>query len=620
MEKTRERSLLEDSIISEIDFHFARLMTRLSGENASELFLAAALASRAVQGGHICLDLSQVAGVSITSGENEWICPDLQPWVEKLTRFDVVGKPGEYRPLILDPPSKLYLYRYWEYENRLADEIVRRAGKKRSPVDPFSFRRMIRTLFGGPSEGEADPLKAAAFIALARGLCIISGGPGTGKTTLIGKILAVYVEQHGSGAPRIALCAPTGKAAARLQEAIKQVKGGLPLEEGIKDAIPTEASTLHRLLAPIPGSPYFRHHPKNPLPKDLVVVDEASMVDVALMSKLLQALPPEASLILLGDKDQLASVEAGAVLGDLCGRGSVNGFSRDLCHEYEAWTGERIPAPAWSSAPEIQDCVVRLSKSYRFGHDSGIGALSRAVNQGDGPMALRLLKSGDFGEIRWQGLPSVAGLPQALRERVLEAFGPYSRVAPLNFFPIFEAFRILSAVRGGPFGVQALNLIVEQILRGENLVDPEKRWYPGRPILINRNDYPLGLFNGDTGVILPDPSAPGLKAFFLSSKGDLKSFQPFRLPEHETVYAMTVHKSQGSEFEKVLLILPEKSTPVLTRELIYTAVTRARAHVEIWGSEEVFLEGVSRRIRRVSGLRDRLWGPLRDSGGTRGTP
>ncbi|MBK5101081.1 MAG: exodeoxyribonuclease V subunit alpha, partial [Desulfobacteraceae bacterium] len=488
--------------------------------------------------------------------------------------------------------------------------IKARAATQIDDIDIHLLRDCLSRLFPEAQENHTDWQKVASFVSVMKRFCVISGGPGTGKSTVIAKILSLVLEQAKGHAFRIALAAPTGKAAARLQQAVKNGEKMLPLEERTKDTRATEASTIHRLLGSIPGSPYFRHNTKNPLPVDIVVIDEASMVDLALMSKLVQAIPPSARLILLGDKDQLASVEAGAVLGDICDTGRVHGLSKEISKRFQEVTGDRIDiAPEEDDKTGLQDCVVQLKKSYRFETDSGIGAVSRAVNKGDGDLALKLLKSGTYDDIRWKPLPKPNPLHRVLRQNVLEGYKPYLETSdPIEAFHLFEQFRLLCAVRKGPYGVMTLNLVAEKILQEENLITPGKRWYRGRPVLITRNDYNLGLFNGDIGIILPDPASnQDLRALFLSPDGTLRKLLPIRLPEHETVFAMTVHKSQGSEFDKALLLLPDRHTPLLTRELIYTGITRAKKGVDVWCTEGVFLESVNQQIQRVSGLRDALW-------------
>ncbi len=588
--------LIDHGSFSEIDIHFAKLMMRFSGQDIPELFLASALVSRATSEGHICLDLFSELG------------DDSKLW-ENLYSSNVVGKPGDYKPLILDDKSRLYLYRYWKYEKSLSDDINKRVTKVIEEIDIPLLKNGLSKLFPKSQDKETDWQKVAAFVSVMKRFCVISGGPGTGKSTVIAKILALILEQNNVRNIRITLAAPTGKAAARLQEAINKVKGMLPIEDHIKEAIVSEASTIHRLLGTIPGSPYFRHNAKNPLPAHIVVIDEASMVDLALMSKLVEAIPFSARLILLGDKDQLASVEAGSVLGDICDTGRIHGFSQEFSKKLNEIIGERIEKNLNSNnRPAIQDCVVQLNKSFRFGTDSGIGTVSQAVNKGDGTLALSILKNNDYDDIRWKDLPLSDNLHRVLRETVIQGFGPYlGATNPIEIFHLFERFRLLCAVRKGPYGVSALNLLAERILREENLITTEKRWYKGRPVLISKNDYNLKLFNGDIGIILPDQTSNDLRAFFLSPDGTLRRFLPIRLPEHETAYAMTVHKSQGSEFDETVLLLPDRYTPILTRELIYTGITRAKKSVEAWGIESVFLEAISKRTERTSGLRDALW-------------
>ena len=606
--------LLNQDLFTEIDIQFARFITRLSGKKAPELSLAAALVSHATSEGNVCLDLPSMESkplIENAPGPDTFVCPSLKDWRKKLFSSSVVGKPGQYRPLILDDYSRLYLYRYWEYEKILADNIRARAATQIGDIDLNLLRDGLSRLFSEIQENHTDWQKVASFVSVMKRFCVISGGPGTGKSTVIAKILSLVLEQAKDHRCRIALAAPTGKAAARLQQAVRNGKKMLPLgEERTKDTIATEVSTIHRLLGSIPGSPYFRHNTRNLLPVDILVIDEASMVDLALMSKLIQAVPPSARLILLGDMDQLASVESGAVLGDICDTGRGHGLSKEMCKRFQEVTGDKIDiSPEQGDGTGIQDCVVQLKKSYRFGTNSGIGAVSRAINEGDGNIALKLLKNGTYHDIRWKPLPQPNALYTVLKQNILEGYSAYLKTSdPIKTFHLFEQFRILCAVRKGPYGVMGLNLLAEKILQEENLITPGKRWYRGRPILITRNDYNLGLFNGDIGIILPDPASNhGLRALFLSSDDTLRKFLPIRLPEHETVFAMTVHKSQGSEFDKALFLLPDKNTPVLTRELIYTGITRAKKSVDVWGTEGVFLKGVNQRIQRASGIRHALW-------------
>lgn len=601
---------LEDTgLFSEIDLQFAQFITRISSRADETLFLAAALVSRATENGHVCLDLEAVAGRPFNSEDghgNGLACPGLSPWLESLARSEVVGRPGDEMPLILDEKYRLYLFRYWEYEHLFVRKIQESVNTGFDHIDEAVLKKGLAGFFERENTTGPDWQEVACFAAVTRPFCVISGGPGTGKSTVVARILALMALQDEGSPLKMALVAPTGKAAQRLQEAIRTATEDDCFPESIRKSLPSEASTIHRLLGAISGSPFFRHHAENPLAVDGVIVDEASMVDLPLISKLAQALPPRARLILLGDQDQLASVEAGAVLGDICDRGAAHYHSRAFCAQYHRLTGQVLPE---GSGPLIQDSLVRLEKNYRFGEGSGIGGVSRAVNRGDGEEALIILKSGTHDDVSWVRLPDPADLG-ALRERVLFGYRPYLEAQdPLKAFLEFDRFRIMCALRKGPYGVLHLNRVVERILLAENLINPKGPWYRGRPILIMQNDYPLGLFNGDVGLILPDRDAAGdLRAFFRKQDGSLRKIHPARLPEHETVFAMTVHKSQGSEFDDVVLILPDQPSPVLTRELIYTGLTRARKRAEVWSREEVFLKGVSRCIERSSGLREALWG------------
>ncbi|MBI5584653.1 MAG: exodeoxyribonuclease V subunit alpha [Deltaproteobacteria bacterium] len=604
-------NLRNQGFFSDLDVHFARFLSRLAGMDRPELSLAYALTSWAREQGHICLDLEFPAGPPFPEclPESEGLFYPSK-WIDLLQDTPVVGRPGDFCPLILSG-RRLYLHRYWKYEQDLITFIQRRDSKGIDSFDPAGLQEKLNRLF--PPSGAAGPdwQKTAALIAALKPFCVISGGPGTGKTTTVAKILALLLELNPDAPFRISLAAPTGKAAARLQESLTRVKKDLQVAENVKALFPEEAQTLHRLLGVLPEGGGFRQGADNPLEAEAVIVDEASMVDLALLAGLTAALPDRTRLILLGDQDQLASVEAGAVLGDICATGRPHGFSRPLVQTLQEVFGKEMTWPVEERPGRgLPDCIVPLRRNYRFGADSGIGAVSRLINAGAADSALDRIRGRDGEDIGWRELPPPERLSRALRERVQEGFSSYLKGSdPEEVFKQLTGFRILCALREGPYGVQALNVLVEQHLKREGLIRPEGRWYRGRPILITQNDYTLRLFNGDVGVILPDPGAAGeLRAWFPGEKGPWRKFLPRRLPAHETVYALTVHKSQGSEFDRVLLVLPDRDTPVLTRELVYTGITRARERVEIWGREAVFRQAVARRIRRSSGLREALWG------------
>ena len=420
-----------------------------------------------------------------------------------------MGRPGDFKPLVLDESGRLYLHRYWKYETALAEAIARLAKETAPLVDQQELQKGLTRLFPRNGGEDVDWQLVAAFAAIRKRLCIISGGPGTGKTRTVVVLLALLLEQHP--AMRVALAAPTGKAAARLQEALKHAKATLPCKQAAKDRLPAEASTIHRLLGSIPDSAFFRHDAENPLPFDVVVVDEASMVDLALMAKLVAAIPQSARLILLGDKDQLASVEAGAVLADLCNGGEQHGFSDEFIKEFRALTGQKLPAEAGAGrASDLGDCIVELRKNYRFGDQSGIYRLSRAVNDGDSGKALEVLREsgGSAGsQVSWKPLPEPAALKAALKPIVLSRYQDYLQAGnPTEALAALGRFRILCALRNGPYGVESLNRLVEEILSEAGLIEAKALFYAGRPVMVIRNDYNLKLFNGDIGVVLPNDS------------------------------------------------------------------------------------------------------------------
>lgn len=594
------------TLLSPLDLHFAGFMERLSGAPRPELALAAALVSRVTREGHVCFDLSRQGLGPDDGGAQDIVLPERGWWADRLRQSGVVGDPGEVKPLVLDRKGRLYLYRYWEYQDELARAVKERLGENPAEAERQVLRRGVAEVFPESGCDGVDWQKVAAVAAARRRFCVVSGGPGTGKTTTVARILALLARQHSGARIRTALVSPTGKGAARLQEAMKKAKESLPFGEDVKALLPDEASTIHRLLGAVRGSPYFRFDKHRRLPVDALVVDEASMVDLALMSKLAQALPPASRFILLGDKDQLSSVEAGAVLGDICDSARVHPFSDAFCREIREICGYRLEGGG--AAPVLSDSIVRLSRSYRFDERSGIASLSRAVNEGDADGALQTLQHEGHVDLSWSPLPSRDSLSSVLKDRAAAFHGLFLGSDPRDLLRVLDRFRILCALREGPFGARAVNRLIERIFREQRFIRGEGPWYRGRPVLVTRNDYSLHLYNGDVGIALPDPGAGGaLRVFFQAPDGALRAVHPVRLPEHETVYALTVHKSQGSEFDRVLFVLPDRDAPVLTRELIYTAITRARERVEVWGGNEVFRAAVSRSTFRLSGLRDALW-------------
>lgn len=572
---------------------FVASLQRLEPQAPEPVLLAAALCCEALAAGDVCLPLERLAGKRPWPEVNLSL-PPLPAWRAQLEASPLIGAPGDYAPLILSG-DRLYLARYQAYEQQLAELLLARAADA-PEVDEQQLADSLARLFAF-NQQSPDWQRLAAAQAVRRRLAVISGGPGTGKTTTVVRLLAALLEQPGGERLAIGLAAPTGKAAARMAEAIRNAKADLPVSDVVKEALPDEARTLHRLLGSRGDSPKVRHDATNPLALDVLVVDEASMVDLALMAKLVAALPPKARLILLGDKDQLAAVEAGAVFAELC---EGRGFDARAASDLQRVTGQSVPVETPGS--RLGDAVVLLTHSHRFAGDSGIGELARRINGGDAKGTVALLQEAR-ADLAWNAAPSSG----ALIERLEQGYSTYLQAArqadPAAAFEAFNGFRALTAQREGAFGVTGINEALEARFKRRFGVPARERWYPGRAVMVRQNDYALGLFNGDIGLCLK--TEQGLRVFFEGDES-YRGFAPARLPSHDSAFAMTVHKSQGSEFAEVLLALPEQPSPLLTRSLFYTGITRAKRKVEIWALPARLAEAVETRAERAAGLAERL--------------
>jgi exodeoxyribonuclease V alpha subunit len=595
-------------LLRNLDLYFAREIFRLDASSNEQLMLPAALASRAISDGDVCLDLAAVAATQLKdlklSAEYRLDIPSLEELREILRDSGVVGSPGETAPLILDAQDHLYLGRYWWFEKQVADALQARAvALQPGEVDAKLLSQGLQRMFSS-GHGETDWQRVAAAVAVLRRFCVISGGPGTGKTHTVAAILALLLEQSRGRHLRIAMAAPTGKAAARLSESIRNSKPNIACDDNIKSLIPEQASTIHRLLGIQPGREHPRFNKEHPLHVDLLVVDEASMIDLPMMARLLAALPEHTRLILLGDKDQLASVEAGSIFADICGRDSAANYTPEFHQSLQRVSGECIDNRQPRNA--FAESIALLHKSYRFSGEEGIGRLAAAVNRGDSQSVLQLLGQGVEDISLYT--PREESIDFELKNRALESYAEcFKAVGPGEALKCFNQFRILCAVRKGPAGVEQVNRTIEQLLRARGLIQGDAQHYKGRLLMVTRNDYSVGLFNGDVGILWPDPEADNrLAAWFVQPDKPMKRVLPSRLPQHETAYAMTVHKSQGSEFDQVLVMLPFEEVGVVSRELLYTGITRAKHKVEVWGNEAILSKAVEHRVRRVSGLSDRL--------------
>ena len=619
----------DPAVLTSPDIHVASRLAALAGEAEPVVVLGAAFAVRAVRLGHVCVDLSTIADTATSDLDPgadlsglPW--PDPGEWLAGLAGSPLVAcgddEPATRALRLVGP--RLYLDRYWRQERQVAADLADRAARPFDRLDEPVLADGLRRLFtprpagaGGPEAGEsvagrgADLQRLAAAAAVIGRLSVVAGGPGTGKTTTVARILALIEEQAvaaGRRPPRVALAAPTGKAAARLAEAVHDEARSLDVDEEIRGRLLVlEASTLHRLLGWRPDSASrFRHDRTNRLPHDVVVVDETSMLSLSLMAKLVDAVRPDARLVLVGDPQQLASVEAGAVLGDVVGPAGAGMRMRPAVRSRLASvTGEAVDATDPTPGIIVGDGIVVLGRVHRFG--GGIAALAAAVARGDADAACALIGEGR-PDLRWLDAEDPAGV----RRDVIHTGSALAAAAAAgqraDAIAALGALRVLCAHRQGPGGVSAWNDRIQRWLAGALPgYGSGGPWYPGRPLLVTENDYEVPLYNGDTGVVVAGEGGP---VAVFERRGVLRDVAPARLRAVQTLHAMTVHKSQGSQFDEVVVVLPDADGPIVTRELLYTAITRARRRVSIVGPEAVLRAAVGRPIARASGLRDRLWG------------
>jgi len=569
--------------ISYLSLHFAEFIAARAQVDCDDLIsLSAALVCEANQQGSVCIDLADLGGqLLFTSSSIDAtqipLAPGTPDWRTHLLACTLVGTAGVRAPLTLEG-DKLYLNRFWHYEDSIASRI-RQLAESQSRAEALVDSDRLNQQ---PDDLELidNEQRAAVRVAAEKAFCVISGGPGSGKTSTVVRILSMLLRLQPN--TRIALTAPTGKAAARMMASIAERIDQLTAHPSVRQAIPTEARTIHRLLG------YRRHgfeyNENHPLPFDCVIVDEASMVDLKLMYHLLSALPETARLILLGDRDQLASVAAGNVLGDITGHG------QDMS------TGDG----------DITACIALLRNNYRFDKNTAIGELAMLVNQGQSDLALELLRQNQRGLSWFEGATLQPGANEL--EWLYEAYQPiFNSRTPAEALDCYDSTRVLCATNRGPLGVQSLNRTISNALLERNgLADNEH--YHGLPVMINRNQYELGLYNGDTGILWQHET--GLRACFRDSQNGIRDFALNRLRDFTPAWSCTVHKSQGSEFDNVLLILPvEAESDVLCRELLYTAVTRARRNFVLHGQSAVVRQAIGKLTRRFSGLAQKLGWP-----------
>ena len=629
--------LKDNNIIQPLDYHFALFL--YGYQNKPLLALAGALVSHALGKSNTCIDLAELTGETLFNLPEEEhqlllraVNTPVEHWHKELATCAPVGSGEPPTPLVLWG-KKLYLHRYWGYENRVANWIKR---QKTYSVDTEFSYKVLNRLFpdqvhdqspaGTEDKSDENSInwqKVAIAMAASSSFTLISGGPGTGKTTVVIRLMAFLLEsstRNSSEYPslQITLAAPTGKAAARLSDSIRQAAQTLNCSESIKELLPMKAITLHHLLGAIPGKTSCRYNAENPLHMDVLIVDEASMINLTMMAHLVSALPPDVRVILLGDRNQLASVEAGCLLNDICCF-STEHYGSSVTEKLARMTGEQlIAADPDSVQPSLSSHICLLRKSFRFNENSGIGHLATAVNSGEYKRVEYVWAQG-FSDIQLYAEQN--NNSAALLRMAVKGYSPYleaiqKKGSPEAIHKTFNQFRVLAAIRLGSLGVEGLNgsikkalidhgLLLTEYAPGQNKTVEDQTWYHGRPVMITRNEPALHLFNGDIGITLLDAEGK-LRVSFIMPDGSLKMIIPSRLPEHETVFAMTIHKSQGSEFDHTVLVLPDEPTPILTRELLYTGITRARKTLDIFGHKKILKTATVRQVQRTSGIVEKL--------------
>jgi exodeoxyribonuclease V alpha subunit len=611
-------NLLLKGAIRPIDYAFAEFIEQQERHGDQIIVLLAAYLSSRLGEQNSCIDLPQLGQPFV----GDYIFPSLDNILLSLANASTVhcveslGQQVRL-PIVLDK-NKLYLQRYWQYEVALTKQIFKGCSQF-NMLNAASIKEDLNTLFPANNSVEIDWQKIAVGIAMRNKLTFITGGPGTGKTTTVTRLLALM--QHTAlkkGKPlHIQLVAPTGKAAARLIDSIGQAKLHLP--DGFDNDLPSGCSTIHRLLGTLPNSPFFKADQNNPLHLDVLVIDEASMIDLPLMTKLFNALPEKCQLIMLGDKDQLASVEAGSVLSDICassqGKQGIPYYSDELRDYITQLSGYQLPKHDGRDRSAVENNLIVLQKSHRFTAQSGVGQLAQSINTGNVKRCITLLLDNDYADISWRKDAEVSELIASLMPNYIEYFNAISNGNIIDAFKLLAKHQVLCAQRSGTRGVDELNVAIEREFSKQNLIDSSREFYPGRAIIISQNDHRLQIFNGDLGIVMEDPNNPALIKVWLMAENDhVRGILPNRLPAHENVYAITIHKSQGSEYQEVHLCLPLQQGGTaprgLSRELLYTGLTRAKKQFTLYSDQSVIEHAITHQCLRSSGLTDRLLSKL----------
>lgn len=657
------KKLLDLEAIRDIDFYFAKAINEIANSDDEKVreaaTIVAALLSSELSKGNVCIDKNLLNRVFNLSRDQfiELFGLSIEDCLDLAKQSSTVGEEGSH-PFVYSN-GLFYTCKMWLHEQNVAnafkeectigldEDQINLANSLLKQLFPRPYSLLLKKIKDNKSiENVFDVLdvvdrdgideqaviecvlqaqtsqdlvkldtlipenkclnwqKTSVGVALLKKYVVISGGPGTGKTTTVCKLLAALISINDNERLEIKLVAPTGKAAARLTESIANTISDLPVSDQIKSMMPTKASTIHRLLGAVHGRSEYRFNKNNRLNLDVLVVDEASMIDLPMMSKIINALPSHAKLILLGDKDQLASVDAGAVLGDICSF-SEKGFSKFFTDTLSSVTEQLIPSVHNNEG--VSDSICVLQKSYRFHANSGIGKVARAINNGRPKIAISVFEDEENEDVQLTELTpeSYSQMIETVSESYKQFLSGIEDKLPKQAIDEFSNSRLLCALREGNFGVSGLNLAIEKNLEGKKLITLPRNgmWYEGRPVMITQNDYGLGLYNGDIGLTMRSKTDGALKVYFEMPDGEVKGFLTCRVPEHETAFAMTIHKSQGSEFSKTYMVLPVDYSPIITRELVYTGITRAKNYLQLYTNKQTLTMGIAIKTERASGLK-----------------
>lgn len=583
-------------LISDLEKEFVRFLLQLDENLPEQVIFAAAACIHAQKNGHLCFDLNN---------SPEWLFEDeksgiefnearLNAWKQALESCNLVSKDGSLQPLVLEN-GRLYLQRYWSYEEELAYWLKKKS-KRSNSIDNKTKETIKKFVKQGSDLFEIDWQQVALGLSFLKDLVVISGGPGTGKTHTVINILAAHSLVHGEKY-RIALAAPTGKAARRLIESVDTGKDNLPKEILEETNLPQSAFTVHKLLGSNATGTHFKFNKENKLPYDLVVIDEASMLDITMWVRLIRALDENTKLVVLGDKDQLASVEAGSILGDICN--GDNSFSQSISSALQEILPDSVPSS--ESEISINDCIVFLTKSYRFSEHSGIQKLAQAINESDEEAAMEVLQSAKYPDVAWIK-PTPGEIEKLIHKYAVDHHNWYSGKSGEEQLAASHQKKILCALRRSKQGVEELNRFAEKLIRRKMTVLNSKEWYPGRIVIATRNNGFLKLRNGEIGIYRAEDT--GFIEFENQETGKISTA---RLTDYEPAYAITIHKSQGSEFNDIAILLSNEESPLLSKEILYTSVTRARENTLICASEFIIRKTIRKNVSRNSGLKEKIW-------------